>query len=421
MLKFLRNHFGQFGNTVYMAPPNGGGGGGGGQSTEVLAQTYLGRNVGPEFFASIAHNGTAQQQQIPQVLSLNRPLEAFILRWRGRVVIGANNYDAVAAEAPWTIIDRFQVQGTYKGNQLTPVFMTGGTLFTYMRLFQTFGNTALIGTTRQADPSSPYAQVGATFGNIGTYDLDLFYILPVVPMLAKAARARGNVSFLWQPQDWNNIQITVWLGDRTSFGTPNAGSTVTFTAFGSGAGSPSCEVYTRYELLGDLRGNFRTACVVRNESTIVSGQGLNAIANNVTLQNLTKQKTANLLVKTGINLTGVTSGVNVFASLTDTMLDQTQIVVDNTAKRNNLSNLVSKQSIAQRFAAIHPQGYLLFSFVDGQSPRSCFRADIQDVVAAQASYQLKSNVLTAAANQQANVIQEMYYADADDPYWQGTR
>lgn len=420
MLKLFRSTFGHFGPSLMLQQAaDRGGGRDNGPSLEQLASAYLGRNQGPEFFASTPHTGVAGQIQIPRPLSLNRPLEAIILRWRGRVVIGVANYTAVAAEAPYTIIDRIQVQGTFKGTQLTPIFLSGATTFSYMRLFRPYGNTALFGTTRQADPTSPFQQLGANFGNIGTYDLDIFYVIPVAPIVATANRARGNVSFLWQPQDWNNLQITLNLGDLTSFGTPGGATTVVFTAFGSGAGTPIVEIHTRYEVLGALRAGFRTACVVRNESVVTAGLG--AVSNNVRLLPLSKQKTSNVLVKTGIALTGTTSGVNVFATLSDTILDVTQIQVDNRPIRNSLSNLVSKQSIAQRFGSIHPQGYLLQSFVDSMNARSAYRADLPSVVGPQSSFDLVTNVLAAAANQQANIIQEMIFADADDPYWAGTR
>lgn len=414
MLKFFRNSFSAFGPSLMMAATDKGG-----PSGEITAQANLGRNGGPELFYSFNHDGTVQNVQIPRVLNLDRGLEALILRWRGRLVIGTANYTSVAAEAPYTIIDRIQVQGTYKGNQLTPIYLTGGTAFTLLRCFSPYGNTALFGTTRQADPSSPFAQLGANFGNTGTYDLDITWIIPTGPIIAPAARTRGNVRFNWQPQDWTNLQVTLFMGDRTSFGTPAGGTTTTFTAFGSASGTPSVEVHTRYEIAGDLRGQFRSAVLVRNESVVT--QGLGAVANNITLSPLQKQKTTNLLLKTGIAQTGSSNGVGVFASLSDTILDVTQIVKDNRPVRNNLSNIVSKASIAQRFGTIMPQGYLPFSFIDGQSPRAAYRADLPEVVSQSAAFDLRSNVLAATANQQLNFIQEMVFADAGDPYWQGTR
>ena len=385
-----------------------------------IARAVLGRNQGPEFFASTPHNGGVTSVLIPKNLSMNRPLEAILLRWRGRVVVGVANYAAVAAEAPQTIINRIQVQGTFKGTSLTPVSLTGATAYTYARLFGIRGSSSYIGTTRQAELNSPLAQQGANFGNQGTYDLDIWYFIPTWPIVSGSSRAQNIVPYLWQPADWaDSLQVRLDLGDLTSYGTPGGGGTAVFTAFGSAAGTPIVEIYTRYSILGPLRAGFRTAALVRNENTITAGVA--ALATNVRLMSLQKQKTTNVILKTGTILAGSTAGVNVFGALTDTMLDRTQILVDNKPIRNNLSNLASKESIGYQFTTIEPQGYLPFSFIDSQSARTAYRADLPSVVGSGSDFGLYTDIIGANAANAVNVIQEMIFADADDPYWAGTR
>jgi hypothetical protein len=241
-------------------------------------------------------------------------------------------------------------------------------------------------------------------------------------VLETGSRADEIVPYLWQPQDWaDSLQITLDLGDLSSFGTPAAMTTATFTAFGSGAGSPTVEIYTQYAILGTFRPGtaFNTACVVRNEQTITAG--MTGIASNVRIMPLQKQKTTNILVKTGALLAGTSAGVQVFASLSDVMLDKTLIVVDNKFIRNNLSNLASKENIGYSFTAIEPQGYLPFSFIDSQNPRTAFRADDPNVVGNGANFELDTDVLTAGAQQAVQVIQEMIFADKLDASWAGTR
>src|SRR5262245_21988295 len=100
---------------------------------------YLGRNQGPElFFSQPAPSGLTPAGtvvQLPKTLSINRPLEALLLNWRGRVVVAGANYSAVAAEAPQTIIDRIRIYGTYKGTALTPWQISGATAFAFGRCF----------------------------------------------------------------------------------------------------------------------------------------------------------------------------------------------------------------------------------------------------------------------------------------------
>ena len=384
---------------------------------DVLA--YLGRNQGPEFFTSVAHNGTVQQVQIPRNLSINRPLEALIFRWRGRVAITVANMTAAAAESPMTILQRINVTGTFKSTSLTPINLTGATAFSYARLFGFRGSSCYINGVRQTDPSVPFGQTLAGFGNIGTYDLDIWYFVPTWPIVALTSRQVNIPMYFWQPEDWaDSLQVRLDLGDATSFGTVG-GATVAFSSFGVGTGTPVVEIYTRYSILGDLRNSFRTACVLRNESQNVAN--LTGINQNVQIQPLQKQKTTNVLVKSGTILAGSTAGVQVFGALTDLMLDKTQIQVDNKAIRNNLSNLAAKESVGLQFLTVPPEGYLPFTFVDSQTPRTAFRADLPQVVGSGSSFLLITDVLTAGATQQVNVVQEQIQADVDDPYWLGTR
>jgi len=389
-----------------------------------MAAAYLGRNQGPEFFTSISHTfggvaGAVGQVLVPRNLSLNRPLQALLLRWSGRLVVGVADYTAAAAESPATILQRLTVNGTFKGTSLTPFRISGATANTWATMFG-LNSSVYINGVRQPAPTSPYAQTVANFGAQATYDLQVWFVLPTAPIVSPSSRAFFNPSFHWTPQDWaDSLQITLEFGDRTAFGTPAGGTTTVFTAFGSAAGTPTLDIFTVYSLMGTLRGSYRSACVVRNENVYTAG--MQAIATNQRITQLQKQKTTNILVKTGTILAGSAAGVQVFGALSDLMLDRTQITVDNRPIRNNLSNLASKEWIGHQFQRAQPQGYLLFSFIDSQHPRTAFRADLSDVVGAGADLSLMTDVLTAGATQQVNVVQEQIYADADDRYWGGTR
>lgn len=380
---------------------------------------YLGRNQGPELFYT-DNFGALAQSVIPKTLSMNRPLEALILKWSGRIDIAGANYTAAAAESPATILQRIRVTGTYKGSALTPIDLTGATAFAWPRLFGRSGSSLYINGVRQADPGDPYAQTLANFGNIGTYDVIIYYVIPTWPMVAVGQRSVNITPFCWQPRDWNDtLQVQLNYGDETSFGTPAGGTVVTFSAFGSAAGTPQVEIFTRYLILGPERAGFRSAAVVRNEQSVT--QGVTGLANNLRLSVLQKQKTSNVLVKTGTVLAGTSAGVNVYSALDDAMIDVTQIMVDNRPVRNNQDDITSRESMMQQFGTILPEGYLPFSFIDSQTPRTAFRADLDTVVAPGAQFELVTNIISANAQNQANIVQEQIWADKDDPAWMGTR
>lgn len=386
----------------------------------VHAGAQLGRTTGAELFTQV-NFVAGQQTNINRNMSLQRPLEEILLRFKGRVVIGTANYTAVAAEAPQSILNRIRIFGTWRNGQQVPLDISGATLFAAGRMYDPFGNSLFIGNappTRQADPSIPFGQVGTTFGNTGTYDLDIFYRIPMAPFLPHAARAAASYPFWWLPEDWNDsLQIVINFGDNTSFGTPAGGTTVAFTAFGSGAGSPTVDVILVYAQLSKVRGSYHSAIVMRNEQQIVGGV-VGAAGNNIQLIPLSKQKITNITVKTGQVLTGTSGAAFVYASLTDTLLDQTQVIADKTTIRNTYSNQSSKEEQARRWSSIQPQGYLNFSFIDGANPRACFRADNPAVVGPGATFALFTSVVTPGANPACSIIQEQIYSQQGDPFWE---
>jgi len=390
---------------------------GGGGPRMINPLGVLGRNQGPELFTQFAHNGQVADVRVPRPLNLNRPLEMVIVEWAGRIVVANNPFTAVAAEAPTTLIQRVTIRGTWKGTAVTPIDISGATA--YGRAYA-YGlqPSIFINGVRQAPPTSPYAQLAANFGNVGTYDVRLFIPIPVWPVVSPANRAFDQARYLWQSQDWNDsLEIALQLGDETALGTPNAPGDATFTAIGSAAGTPTVRIHTRSVLLGDLRFSQRSNVLLLSEQPI--RDTVTTLGGNLRIARLDRQKTPVILLKTGTILAGSTPGVQVFATLTDALLDQTLVVVDNRRLRDTSSNFAAGDSIQMNQGAIRPQGYLPLSFIDGQSSRTALRADLAAVVGPGSDFALWSSVLTTGATQALNMIQESIWADADDPWWLG--
>lgn len=384
--------------------------------SQIYGAAQLGRSSGPELFTT-TNFAAGQTTVINRNISLQRPLGVITLRWRGRVVIGTADYTAVAAEAPQTILNNIRIFGNWKNGQQVPVDVSGASAYVMHRIYHVFGNSTFFGTTRQPDPGMPFGQVGTTFGNTGTYDLEIYYRIPMYPSLPQSAKASAIVPFLWLSEDWNDsLQVQLGFGDQTSFGTPAGGTTVTFTAFGSGAGTPTVDIGLVYYQLGGLRGQYSSAIVVRSEQTVIGGS-IAAAGNNIQLIPLSKQKTTNITIKTGQILPGTSGAVSVFASLSDTVLDVTQVRVDNKYIRNTFSNLFSKEDQARLWDSILPQGYQNFSFIDGANPRAAFRADNPSVVGPGATFAVWTNVVTPGGNPAFSMIQEQIYASPNDPFW----
>jgi len=371
----------------------------------------LGRFSGPELFWSQNVDLTNPVVVAPtRPLPLNRPLESIMVRLRGRVAVTVANYTAVNPEGFANLLQLFTLFGTHKdfGN-LTTIKMSGATAYVWQRLFQINGSETLTGSTgstqtRAADPGRPYTSTfaGTTAGS--PYDFDIVWHIPLTPVMGEGQDIkRQSTNFLYQPLHWaDTLQAQLNFADKSGLGDPT-GATVAFTAFGSGAGNPLLEIHLNYALLGQFANRMRSGVVLRSENVL---SGFTSSATFTQLQLLQKQITTNVMIKSGVAQTaGLTTGVSGFASLSDLQLDKTQIIVDNKPVRWNQSNLVSKAYYERMFNTIHPTGYFLQSFVDGQGALLAYRGD---GLQGGSQFALFSDV-TGVANARYSVVQEMVF------------
>lgn len=376
-----------------------------GLSPRSVAQV-LSRFQGPEQFFQQPFTALSSPV-LPNNINLNRPMESIEMWWLGHVEIGVAPYAVVAAEAPQTIIQKVILQGTHKRfNQIIPINMTGATIFAWPRLFQERGNALIINGVQQPELSVPLAQVGANFGAVGGYDLAIQYTIPLGVMFGPTGRRSVNY-FLYQPQDWvgQSLQLQLFFGDASSFGTPGAGTTVAFSAFGSLQGSPQVIIDTNYAILGAAANKISAGVVIRNEQNLQGGS-LSAIANAVRIAQLQKQKTTNVVIKTGVQLAGTSPGVIVFQTCDDNVLERTQIIVDNKPVKNNNLNIIAKNYAGRQFNTVLPGGYLNFPFVESQTPLTYFRGD---QVSGGSNFELDSDVLTQTGF--GTLVQEQVLGD----------
>ena len=351
-----------------------------------------------------------QTVQIPKNVNLNRPLERIIIRLDLRITIAGANMASVFPEALQSLIQQVQLQGQHRVyGALVPLQLTGADLFAWPALFKSAGNVILINGVRVNPLGVPNGLPLATFGNIGTYDCQIFWEIPLVPVLPVAAKL-NCVPFLYMQSDWAdtlNLQLT--MGDASSLGTLGSGGSITFSALGSGQGNAQFFVYTNYEILGALADKITTAVTIRAIQQVPQGNITAASANLVKLAQLQKYKTLNAVLKSGLLAANTSAGVQVYSALSDAIFEQTQIRVDNKAIRNNLSNITYKDYLRYAFDAIgQPQGYLPMSFIDSLNPRTAFDGDL---VSGGSTYEVDSQIISANAANYAEVIQE---------YFQGT-
>jgi len=396
--------------------------------------SYMMRTSGPELFFSF-NFATLTTTNVPKNIQLNRPLQAVILQWKGRVAVTTAAYTAVAVEALQNILQRITLRGTHKDfGALTPFDGSGATLFALARLYSSGGGRgnsrilskitagALAGNwpfeqtfvgqpVLQPDLTIPMgltpgggAPVANAFGTINSWDIEVDWYLPVYPYGTPDAQAIG---YVYDPADWGQtLQLVIQTGDFSSYGTNASSANVAFTAFGSGAGVPVVNILLDYVSLGPLRNSIKKAVCIRNIQSPAAV--LSSAGNAVRLQLLQNYKTATVSVKKGTVLAGTSAGVVVYATLSDTITDQTVLRVDNKPLKNFQFDSVTKEFYGIRYQTVQPQGYLGISFVDGYNSLTVFPGD---GLPGGAQFDVAANVVIPSASNLIEVVQEMILGD----------
>jgi len=380
----------------------------------MASASTLGRYQGPELFQSLTVAlGTPQTVVLPRQLNINRPLHSILISLSFRVTVTVGAYADVSVEAPQSILQNIQLRGIHRSyGSLIPYDVSGATSFAYSKLTQqnplserfiSVGGGAL---TAAAAPGVPFTSPFT--GAVNTHDMILNYFVPLVPLMGIGQSVkRQQTNYLLMPDDWTDtLQLELRFGDASGLGDPT-GATVAFTAFGSASGTPTLEVHLNHGILGPFARGMRSGVVIRNERQLTDVQSL---ATQQRLTSLQKRITNLILVKSGlIETTGMTSGVQVFDTLSDAMLNRTQIEVDNKPLRQNDNNRLQRTYCGGMFNTTSMEGYLPLCFLEGQNPLLAYRGD---GLSGGSTYELLTDIIAANAANRVNYLQEQVIGGA---------
>lgn len=242
-----------------------------------------------------------------------------------------------------------------------------------------------------------------------TNDIDVVLPIPLYPPDCSAADA---VMYCVHGPDWpGNLFLDILWADGTALATANA--PVTFTAFGSGAGSGTCDILTERPLLGkdymsSIRGaiTYRIVFTQQPTAAVASGGGTG-----VKLSDLQVGKdTSRIFLKTGVQGTGESAGVVAYGSLSDLITTRTFFSLDSRGLRfqNANGDPVLQDYMGRSYGRFIPAGYRIIDFISntGVGPANPKAAFGSSQLTAARKFELDSDVV-ASANQIAEVVQEM--------------
>jgi hypothetical protein len=126
-------------------------------------------------------------------------------------------------------------------------------------------------------------------------------------------------------------------------------------------------------------------------------------------------KVLSYLVKTGVQDTTTTGGINAYASLSDAIITRPKVKLDNVVIKDDISPITARAysllefgyggqaGVANGAAAGADTGYSPLEFIEGHDLNTAFRGDMLN---RSNKLQLAGDV-TAAASQQGEVVEEM--------------
>lgn len=368
------------------------------------------------------------QANIAQAIDLSLPIRGLRFILKGRIVVGTAAFTTVNPEGLLNLLPSIVISGTNARQQgnLTLWNIDLATAWMMQRILGPRGAAFFFVTppgggalTAVSDPTTPFPSgaVGSNpyfQGSTGTYDFIIGVDFPFHPHQSNTyGREPLTIpQYLVRNEEWKDsiqIQVTggVQAGNSTGvLGVAAATTTLTYTAFGSGAGTPTLDIYSLPVMMGlNLKDQVLPGVISRASQSVTTP--VQAAGSNVALVNLQKQPTPRVFFKMG---TGTVAPA--FASLIDTLANGPQatgpstlgvLLGGNRNVRNKVDLMAHKMQFPDVYLREPVQGYSIMDFMEQGNPDAAYPG--QDVGDG-ATFQLVADVLGATANGLALVVQE---------------
>lgn len=365
---------------------------------------------------------------ISQAIDLSLPIRAIRLVFKGRLVIGTAAFTSTNPEGLLNLISNITIQGVNARQQgnvtLWNVDLATAWVMSHLFAYRGSGYFSINSGTAETIvpiPSQPFPAVGATGyinGATGTYDFRIVVDFPFHPyeMNANGRQPFAIPGFLVRNEEWkDSLQISLTYGNQLgnstgSLGVAAATTTVTFTAYGSGAGSPTIDLYS-IPVMSGLEVKDAVLPGVLSRVSFPINTTLQSAGTNVPLLNMQKQPTPRVIAKFGTS-----TNSPAFATLSDTNVTQLGILLGgNRNVRNKVDIWAHKMQHVDVYDRDPIQGYLLMDFIEQGNFDSSFPG--QDVGDG-ATFQLVGDV-TGVANALGLIVQEQLLHAPTGPLFQG--
>lgn len=314
------------------------------------------------------------------------------LHWSGRIAVGAATF-TLTPDSVFNLYNEIRLRGTHtRLGPWTPARVRGAQIYKLLKNGSANYAPSILGATGLGGSAST------------NYDIDAFLFIPVFPW-GIPANMMPQYS-IKGPEFPGNLKLEIDGGDGTSLGSTAAN--ITFSAKGGSTGKPQINVYQVRPLLGkDSAGNPWQDRIVPAVPSVSYDtpdnvvQGAN-ITNNKIFDLPTDRQISSLELLVGSAQAGLSSGLRVFGSYSDSILSNAFVSLDDHQVGNQQSIFVQKEWNALYNGRNLDTGVSFLDYVkQSANPDSAFKAI---GLTAARRYSLKGT-LTGGANQVMDLLE----------------
>jgi hypothetical protein len=345
------------------------------------------RPTGVKFLKQVAWSSGGKQLISGPEIDLTHPIEGFRLVFKMRDVIGTANMTSANPLGYLNMIQRVLIEGRNerKKGKASLWDMDLGSIALFQSVFDRdqkkpfqYNGISAVGAASAGtelafeQPSTPVT--GFFNGTTGTYDIRIVIDLPAYPIGIPPYLRPG---YLIRAQEWKDSLFgrfefpTIVNGATHALGTDGGTTTHTFTSFGSGAGTPTLDIYALPVFMGAENDAAATPGYMSRIAIPVTVLLQAAGGINTSLLTLEKSNTTRIAAIIGV------STVNpFFSSLSDTNLTTAGIfVAKNRTVRENIDIFAHKMELLRYYNNQPVQGVVPFEFLHSNNPDAAYDAE----------------------------------------------
>lgn len=397
-----------------------------GLSRKQLSELF--RPTGPKYITTVNFPVTVGASSggtfsVIQAVDLTLPLRGFRFIIKGRVAVATANYTTVNPESILNLLTGMLISGINRRQGGNATIYQGdlATLYALGQIVQSKAGYIQVNGVQAYRPGVPVG-ISSTPNNVNPllplttagspYDFVIVVDYPFAPFGLSGNLGALELGYIMRQEEWKDSVTfkfttpTVLDNAANPLGTSAATTVTAITAFGSGAGTPSIDIYSLPVILGSTRGLVVPGILSRNVQPVNTSL-FSATTPNVELLRFQKQMTPRIFVRAGVGTVNP-----IFTSFSDAILASIGIQVGTDRNvRDTLDIFAHRSEAVEHYDVMAVQGHHIFDFMQTGNPDAGYPGD---QTGDGAVLRMVANTANTA-NGQVNILQEQIIQKPEGP------